>query len=1021
MKKFLSLVLALIMTMSLVTISAGAKDFTDADEVNYDEAIDVLSALKVVEGYPDESFKPAKTLTRAEAAKIICNMILGPTTAAALSASVAPFSDVAADNWAAGYITYCAQQGIISGYGNGAFGPTDTLTGYQFMKMLLGALGYDAKVEGYVGTNYSVPVAKQALSIGLNKGLKETFNGNNAVTREEACLYALNTLKADLVQYSTSLTVTNGALDTLNVAKAQKWNNSATKIENIKTDNYIQFAEQYFPKLELEVGNGIYGRPTNVWKLKKVEIGAYTSIEPTYVYTESTKGKDVYKDLGKVICDEKEYDWTAYVDGKLEKTAAVPTKSDDKEYKYTGNGTVTEIYVDDDKDTVTVCEINYYLGEVTKVKSDDDGEYINVTAMSDTKLNDKKFYVEGFEEEDLIAFTRDWNEDDEYVIGEVCELETVTGEVTRVEKDKDNDNTYLRVAGDKIPYSDHNYYDVTESTMKAVHPELAKDYIIYMDPNGYVLGFELAEKTVDQYLFVLDTHQSLSKQAKVLLADGTEAEIKVDDITADNKSAQNIGSIINKVCTYTVDSKGVYDLEVVTGAVVETTWTDTTPDNGASEINNGRAYFTLANGTNVIVDKKTVFTDYDGETAYTGYAEVPSFENASLAYVVKDKVAKIVFVLEGDKYDADSTYFVLSSDKHESLKYDGKYYREYFNAYVNGEKTTLNVRYDALDGNTGDYKPNDAETPLKAGILYQVKKTIDEEYIVDVEQYAEKTDGKTVETVGADAFWLTVGQNETYKQNQWDVNDKTVFVVVDYKADGKVDSIYEGKLKHMDDEDYDITVCVVKHDEQTAELVYIFRTPVAEKSDDASIKTIKVKGETVTTASEDKGVDYEIALPSTIAGGNNVVFDVTPNNDKAGVKLYVAAAADFAKDTWTDYNNTKTEAVDGWGTFYLKAVVTPEDKSEPETAIIKVVVTPAEHLTFSITGARVVINGKTVKDTDTLDVAVGATVTMQVTFADDSAAKIVKYGDNAVTGFSGVYEFDVAAGTTAVTVTNVAP
>ena len=65
----------------------------------------------------------------------------------------------------------------------------------------------------------------------------------------------------------------------------------------------------------------------------------------------------------------------------------------------------------------------------------------------------------------------------------------------------------------------------------------------------------------------------------------------------------------------------------------------------------------------MVVDKKTVFTDYDGETAYTGYAEVPSFENASLAYVVKDKVAKIVFVLEGDKYDADSTYFVLSSNE----------------------------------------------------------------------------------------------------------------------------------------------------------------------------------------------------------------------------------------------------------------------------------------------------------------------------------------------------------------------
>ncbi len=34
MKKFLSLVLALVMTMSLVTVSAGAKDFTDSDELS---------------------------------------------------------------------------------------------------------------------------------------------------------------------------------------------------------------------------------------------------------------------------------------------------------------------------------------------------------------------------------------------------------------------------------------------------------------------------------------------------------------------------------------------------------------------------------------------------------------------------------------------------------------------------------------------------------------------------------------------------------------------------------------------------------------------------------------------------------------------------------------------------------------------------------------------------------------------------------------------------------------------------
>ena len=39
MKKFLSLVLALVMTMSLVTISAGAKDFTDDASVKYAEGV----------------------------------------------------------------------------------------------------------------------------------------------------------------------------------------------------------------------------------------------------------------------------------------------------------------------------------------------------------------------------------------------------------------------------------------------------------------------------------------------------------------------------------------------------------------------------------------------------------------------------------------------------------------------------------------------------------------------------------------------------------------------------------------------------------------------------------------------------------------------------------------------------------------------------------------------------------------------------------------------------------------------
>ena len=111
MKKFLSLVLALVMTMSLVTISAGAKDFTDDSKITYSEAVDVVSAVKVVDGYADGSFNPNATLTRGAAAKIICNLILGPTTAGALKADAAPYKDVPANSTFAGYIAYCQKEG----------------------------------------------------------------------------------------------------------------------------------------------------------------------------------------------------------------------------------------------------------------------------------------------------------------------------------------------------------------------------------------------------------------------------------------------------------------------------------------------------------------------------------------------------------------------------------------------------------------------------------------------------------------------------------------------------------------------------------------------------------------------------------------------------------------------------------------------------------------------------------------------------------------------------------------------
>ena len=106
--------------------------------------------------------------------------------------------------------------------------------------------------------------------------------------------------------------------------------------------------------------------------------------------------------------------------------------------------------------------------------------------------------------------------------------ETVNGEVTRVEKDKDAETgkgetgeTYLKLAdGAKYSYSGdgHIVYDLDDDNVKA-HPALNEQYTLYLDPNGYVLGF-VQETGSTQYLYVKDSDEELRDWvAKVVLAE----------------------------------------------------------------------------------------------------------------------------------------------------------------------------------------------------------------------------------------------------------------------------------------------------------------------------------------------------------------------------------------------------------------------------------------------------------------------------------------------------------------------
>ena len=200
-KKVLALVLVLATLMGFATV-AGA-EYKDAADISgdYTEAIQVLELIETMEGYPDGTFGPKKTITREEAAKLIAIFDNKDSDISTYYTSINPFADEKG-RWGESYVGYGYRAGIIAGMNATTYAPTANVTGTQFLKMALVTLGYDQEAEGFVGSSWAVNVLALARKLDLIDGLADGWKAEADLTREEAAQILLNTLKADTVEYA---------------------------------------------------------------------------------------------------------------------------------------------------------------------------------------------------------------------------------------------------------------------------------------------------------------------------------------------------------------------------------------------------------------------------------------------------------------------------------------------------------------------------------------------------------------------------------------------------------------------------------------------------------------------------------------------------------------------------------------------------------------------------------------------------------------------------------------------------
>ena len=683
MKKFLSLVLALVMTMSLVTVSAGAKDFTDDSKLNYEEAVDVMSALGVVGGYTDGSFNPSGTLTRGAAAKIICNLILGTTTADALTADAAPYKDVPVNHTFAPYIAYCAKEGIISGYADGTFRPANTLTGYAFMKMLLGALGLQADKEGYTGANWSISVAKRALSdnVDLADGLKGDFNGVKAVTREEACLYALNTLKACTFSYPNDSTIVVGNVSVSTSSKA------------VQAGAGHEYYRNVFTKLHLTNPGTAFGAPSDKWVLNGKEIGNYPKTADK-VYNEKVKAKDIYADLN--LSDAPTAANTHYFVDGVSTTPIAINKTNST--KYGAQGAETSVYYTASTNTVYVCVKNMYLGKVASIdaatKTED--RKINITGVGAASaaivaLGADSFETENFARKDYVVFTAASTDNGAtYAVKSAVAAEKVTGEFTAY---KGSDNVTVGGTVYKIGAKAAHTGATYESSVGAL-----KDIVdLYLDANKNVLEIDTAEAADANYAYVLaagnDSHVVNDYKAQLLFLDGSKKVVETD------KDYTSGTTLVGHFVTYRTNSDGEYVLSDASAS---------TSGNGNVKITNDASAMTVK-GNPIYGNDSTIYVVATGTvgsetyTVYTGYKSVPSIDDGhgnavsmNASYVCKTgNVANYVYintigtsaVINGGTNDVIFVYKNGTAGVNKNS--DSQYYT--LKAVINGEIGEINI------------------------------------------------------------------------------------------------------------------------------------------------------------------------------------------------------------------------------------------------------------------------------------------------------------------------------------------
>ena len=815
LKRALSLALASVMVMGLMVVGSGAS-YVDVSSENNVEAIEVLQKVGVMTGDENGKFNPDANVTRNEMAVIMSNML---DYKVSNYAGTAPFTDV--PSWAEPYVAACYTHGIISGYDAKTFGGSDSVTAAQAALMMMKALGY-FQYQSDFGEDWQMATIREANKIDLYKDVNATAVA--PMTRNDVAQLALNTLKSYQVEADNDtinvngngVSVSGGSVKYYQLVSNDKMYKAIDDRTGLSMSNVSGYTKElgedlYDGDLECKDETDDFGRPATTWSYKSSTIGTYSD-SADQTWTGKVSEKDLYTAAGSAAYDN--YKWTVYRNGEIVedmdrvngKDVLDYGKTSSERWQETGNGVLTELYVDSTEEDVVVTIIDTFVAEVTKVEDNGDDYTVTISYKSDkpSKAENEFDTDQKFSKEDIVVLTIGGTE-----IQSMAKAEIVEGTVSSV---KDND--YVKLDGTTYNYNRAYCTTVINSAKGLVNlddgdnftnPDIDNEVVLYLDTYGNAVAIEGAEDSVDDYLFVTGVDSAYGDvSAKVVFADGTEEKIDIDEIdgvdayfTSDSsKRVPTVGHI------YKWNQSGnEYDLESATYAKFEQILFN---GDGKVERDNASVY---KNSNRVgTADSDTVFINTDDDKVWTGYKNVSSQEDIVGAAVKDDGVITILFMSSSSGSSAEDDDFVfISGTSPEVVNDNGDKLYQYNSAYINGEKVEGGFIVSS----------SSAKDDIVTKGLYQVTKRDNDDHATEVKLVVDATADKKgdYESGALEAFesYATYAKKDILSLNDGDgnltagsqsdfsYNNDTTFVVVELKKDNTdVDSVYVGGVSDIE-------------------------------------------------------------------------------------------------------------------------------------------------------------------------------------------------------------------------------